>query len=329
MDFDPYAPFARIVADSITIHGERVTTFETNIHRWILPEKNTHRNGSRNSASSRAVPTKRRSEKSPPGIVDRVREHPARPLVWGANQSGMQSYEVLDTPTARVAQDLWDAHAAATADVIEKLAELGLHKQWTNRLAEPFLFQRILYTATDLDNFFALRADVEAQHEIRAVAELMLAAYNASTPTVLQEGEWHLPLIYPEDREKAAEQFPDDPLALLKISAGRCARISYLTHDGKRDLSKDIELHDSLIANGHMSPCEHPCTPMSTEQRTLIQMMLDTLDQAEQSGMEVPFWMRNQLGYAGNFRGWVQYRKTLPNEHNYGLVKAERAAGDA
>jgi hypothetical protein len=322
---DPHKPFAVVRLDSINEHGERVTSFELNHHRWVLAEVNTHRTASRNSASSRARPTKRRHENSPPGIVDLVREHPAKPLAWGRNQGGMQSFSELPGDAARACEQLWEAHALATADVIEQLATIGLHKQWTNRLAEPFLMHRIIFTVTDLDNFMALRADEEAQHEIRTLAYLMQEALDASTPTLLREGEWHLPLIRQEDREEAAERWPEDPqAALLKISAGRCARVSYLTHDGIRDLSKDIELHDSLLANGHMSPLEHPARPFSSGERSLIDQMRAVLDAAQAAGQEVPDWMQRQLGYAGNFCGWVQYRKTLPNEHDFTPLKVER-----
>ena len=40
---------------------------------------------------------------------------------------------------------------------------------------------------------------------------------------------------------------------LRKISVARCARVSYLTHDGKRDYAKDIELHDKCRDLGHWS----------------------------------------------------------------------------
>ena len=72
-----------------------------------------------------------------------------------------------------------------------------------------------------------------------------------------------------------------------KISVAKCARVSYLTHDGTRDFSKDLELYDRLVSAGHMSPTEHVATPMS--------VLVGDI-------------------YSGNFRGWLQYRKILCGE---------------
>jgi hypothetical protein len=108
----------------------------------------------------------------------------------------------------------------------------------------------------------------------------MRAAHEASEPVALGDDEWHLPLIRPEDREQV-----DSLEVLLKVSAGRCARVSYLTHAGERDLSADVELHDRLISSGHMSPLEHPAQPADDE-------------------------------WCGNFHGWRPYRKTIAGEAN-------------
>ena len=78
---------------------------------------------------------------------------------------------------------------------------------------------------------------------------------------------------------------------LIKISAGRCARVSYLTHAGKRDLDADIQLHDRLLESGHMSPLEHPARPLA---------------EAELKESE----------WSGNFRGWRSYRKSISGEAN-------------
>jgi hypothetical protein len=163
---------------------------------------------------------------------------------------------------------------------------LNVHKQVANRLLEPFMWHTVIVTATEWDNFFALRCHSDAQPEIRRAATEMRAALEASEPAELGEGEWHLPLIRPEDLE---EDRPEEDL--VKISAGRCARVSYLTHAGVRDLDADIELHDRLLASGHMSPLEHPGRPLS---------------EAELAESE----------WSGNFRGWRQYRKTIRDEAN-------------
>jgi hypothetical protein len=163
---------------------------------------------------------------------------------------------------------------------------LNVHKQVANRLLEPFMWHTVIVTATEWDNFWNLRCHPDAQPEIRLVAESMRAATLESKPVELDWNDWHLPLIHPEDREQAAST--ED---LVKISAGRCARVSYLTHAGTRDLEADIQLHDRLLESGHMSPLEHPAQPLSS------------------ADLEKSEW-------SGNFRGWRSYRKNISGEAN-------------
>jgi hypothetical protein len=163
---------------------------------------------------------------------------------------------------------------------------LNVHKQVANRLLEPFMWHTVIVTATEWDNFWNLRCHPDAQPEIRLVAETMRDTMEASEPEELAEGEWHLPLVRPEDREQVASI--ED---LIKISAGRCARVSYLTHAGKRDPDADIQLHDRLLESGHMSPLEHPARPLTPTE----------LESGE---------------WSGNFRGWRSYRKGISGEAN-------------
>ena len=128
-------------------------------------------------------------------------------------------------------------------------------------------------------NFFHLRLSEHAQPEIRLLAEKMFDLYSNSKPKVIDYGEWHLPYIREDDREEHGLH------DLRKISVARCARISYLTHEGVRDTSKDIDLHDRLLNDGHFSAFEHQATP--------------THDSCERYG---------------NFLGWKQLRKTISSE---------------
>jgi thymidylate synthase ThyX len=148
------------------------------------------------------------------------------------------------------------------------------------------MWHTVIVTATEWDNFWNLRCHPDAQPEIRLVAESMRAAFESSEPVNLAEDEWHLPLVRPEDHEQVSSI--ED---LIKISAGRCARVSYLTHAGERDLDADIQLHDRLLESGHMSPLEHPARPLGTSE----------LEESE---------------WSGNFRGWFPYRKSISGEAN-------------
>jgi thymidylate synthase ThyX len=271
-------PFsARVLLDSISPAGIRLTSMEARYPRFIHAEVLTHRNFSRNSSSSRAIPIRK--------MIDGVRSDPAMPVWWGRNQSGMQALEQIDEPTRALAEAEWKLALEDALRHAERLAssDINLHKQLVNRILEPFAWITVIITATEWSNFFTQRTHEDAQPELKYIADLMLERYRESTPRALALGEWHTPLILP-DEESA---LPVDDR--LKISVARCARVSYLSHDGARDHAKDIDLYEKLVgggANGHWSPFEHIATPLN-----------------------------DATAWSGNFRGWEQYRKRFAQEH--------------
>jgi thymidylate synthase ThyX len=298
----------KVLADSRSPAGHRLTTLEATFPRFVLAEFNTHRVFSRNSASSRAIPIAKQ--------LRRLLEDPYVPIEFGSNQPGMQAGPALTGEKRAGAEREWlrardDAvrrvlglvtdpdEVAASDDLLEVLgrveaaarersrppAWLNVHKQVANRLLEPFMWHTVIVTATEWENFWNLRCHPDAQPEIRLVAERMRDAIEGSEPADLGWGEWHLPLVRTEDREEAAVE------DLVKVSVGRCARVSYLTHAGKRDLQADIDLYQRLIDSGHMSPLEHPAQPLT---------------EAELKESE----------WSGNFRGWRPYRKLILGEEN-------------
>lgn len=277
---------AKILADSISPEGARLTTFEVTFPRFILAEVNTHRMLSRNSASSRAIPVAK--------SIDAVLEDPFIPASFPQNQPGMVGGDSLDDEAGKEARTEWESALQYAVYSARKLEKLGVHKGWANRLLEPFKWHTAIITATEWENFFALRTDENAQPEFRKIALMMKDVMDASTPIPVGYEEWHLPLIDWRD----GGHHPDLPGPKefwdywKKVSVGRCARVSCETHDGKRDPERDIELHDRLLTNGHMSPFEHIATPA-------------------------------EVAYApiGNLYGWVQYRKHLPNEDNFARVR--------
>jgi thymidylate synthase ThyX len=208
-------------------------------------------------------------------------------------------------------------------DISRRLLELGVHKQWSNRWTEIVQTHEAILTGTEesFANMYAQRSHPDAQPEIRRLSDMMQEAQAASTPQLLHDGEWHLPLIYEEDRIAAAEQYPDNTeLALMQISAGRCARVSYLTHDGRRDLSADVKLHDMLVGAGHMSPLEHMARPFSPDEWEDVVLMQELLRARATARGDNPVLVQarlRQTEYLGNLRGWVQYRKLVPGESNY------------
>jgi thymidylate synthase ThyX len=269
---DPMPYSAKILADSISSVGVRLTTMEVTFPRIVLAEFNTHRMFSRNSASSRAIPIEK--------MLQRIESDPFVPTYWGANQKGMQAEQELGDKERRVADALWRCAADDAVMNARRLKDLGVHKQLVNRLVEPFMWHTVIVTATDWENFFNLRTHKDAQPEIREIAQRMKELYTSSTPKLAKV---HLPLV--DDLEDLLyEGYSHSHIA--RISSARCARVSYLTHEGKRDTKADLELATRLQTSGHMSPFEHVAFPLADPET-----------------------------YVGNFRGWHQYRKDLEGEN--------------
>ena len=293
-------PTAKIICDSISPQGVRLTTMEVKIHRFVLAEMNTHRVFSRNSASSRAIPVSK--------MLIRVQEDPAMPMFWGKNQAGMGAAVELDQDEKNMAINIWLNARDQMVNAAERLSNLGVHKQLTNRLLEPWLWHTAIVSSTEWSNFFGQRTAINpetnqpyAQPEMYAAAMAMQQAYYESTPKFIGYGEWHLPYITEEDIEpilrlvyRGVDEKSKPAYWFKKVSAGRCARVSYLTHDGKRDVQEDVNLADKLASATpmHPSPFEHVATPH-------------------------PDWNPNEdrfNGVKGNFHGWAQYRHEFGNE---------------
>jgi hypothetical protein len=151
------------------------------------------------------------------------------------------------------------ARNAAVVHATE-LLKMGVHKQVTNRLLEPFQHIKVVLTATEFSNFFNLRDHEDAQPEIRELAVQMKRAMASSTPVHKKDGEWHLPYISDDMIEKFGIE------TCKKISASCCAQVSYRVLDDSP--TKAIMVYDRLVESKpiHASPFEHQATPdgMST-----------------------------------------------------------------
>lgn len=242
---------AKIILDSISECGIRLTTFQLIFPRFILPEFNTHRTFSRNSASSRAIPTEK--------MLDMIVNNPAMPVHWGKNQKGMQANEELDIAEKLAVKNLWLKARDLTVETVREMMQYEPHKQTINRLLEPYMHIQVVCTATEWDNFYSLRAHKDAQPEIQALAYAMRDAHDHSVPKILRQGQWHIPYILDEEQNM--------PNAVkTQLSTARCARVSYWYHDGKKpSIEQDLQLHDRLVGSKpiHASPTEHQAICMN------------------------------------------------------------------
>ena len=237
--------------------------------RFVHAEYMTHRLFSRNAASSRAIPVEK--------MIQRVMEDPVIPIHWGANQKGMQAYRQLEVNKQISCEEGWLEARDHSVDIVRELISTGLHKQIANRLLEPWMWITVIHSATEHDNFFKLRCHEAAEPHMQKLAYAMRDACDQSEPV---PRTWHMPLTGFEGDEELSRY------DLAKVSVARCARVSYLTHDGQRDVQADLDLFERLSTNGHFSPFEHVAC-------------------SELTGLSCG---HAPMGGSGNFRGWWQYR---------------------
>lgn len=264
---------AEIIKDSVNTSGKRLTTWILTYPRFVHAELMTHRMFSKNAASSRAIPFNK--------FLENVKTIPAIPI-WTLNQSGMQGKDLEDEQTKEWATSDW---LSARDEMMQKANDMykdyNVHKANVNRLLEPWFHITVLFTGTDHENFFKLRAHKDALPEFSELAHKMLEKYNTHSPTSLPNGSWHIPF-------EGQMSHHLDLATKLKIAVARCARLSYINFDGEISVEKDVDLFNKLRSSGHFSPFEHIALAYS--------------DAPQQWG--------------GNFgNGWIQYRKLIPNEN--------------
>lgn len=314
---------AQILAHSKSkLDNSELVTFMVTYPRIIHSEMCRHREFSRNTASSRAIPFTK--------MLEDIKNDPFIPIAWQKKHSGMQGSEYFKSYcnidfkevdrcfqyseyksllSSAYLRDKWlDARDSACAAALE-LHELGVTKQITNRLVESFMWSTEIITTSisGLKNFFDLRCPAYTLYEkndsgdttkthvfkskkkvlgtdfwycvdfseldwleinqsyaeihIQKIAEMMYDTFNASTPSVLHTGEYHIP-DFGIDAELLNEYLKasTNPIhTRLKIAVAQCARLSFTTlgEDKKIDFDKDLELYEKLKSSRHMSPFEH------------------------------------------------------------------------
>ena len=235
--------YAKVICDSVSPLGIRLTSVELQLPRFVLPQLLMTRLWSRSCESLRARPVKSKWQE--------VADNPYIPT-FKQNQKGMSPGPVLSLEDESAALEAVGELHLKTLNTVTRLMELGVCKEIANRYLEPFCYQRVLVTSTDFKNFLRLRCASDAQEEIQEVANRLQEALVASAPV---RRAYHYPYV----TENEFANWSQGADKLRRVCMARCARISYLTHDGKRDTGKDLELAETLITSGHSNPAEHGC----------------------------------------------------------------------
>lgn len=263
---------AKIICHSISAAGKELFTVQAKFPRYLLAEVNTHRALSRSSASSRAIPVET--------MIQRVLDDSFIPESFLRNKKGMQGGAALAESEQTLGRLAWIKARDAAVEGARILAALGVHKQYANRLLEPFMWHTAILSGTEWDNMFHQRISPLSQPQFKTISLMIYRAMQASVPTLVEVGGWHLPYISDDERESLSEK------ESIEVSVARCARVSYLTQEGKRDIDEDMNLYKRLESGNHWSPFEHVATPHLDD------------------GMRT-----------SNFIGWEQLRSQFPNQN--------------
>jgi hypothetical protein len=287
-------------------------------------------------SSSRAIPTHK--------LLNEARSpyQMAKPVEWGSAQPGMSpGAEVDDTKrvvdmvdvlrdlnwhdgvmvnrflTRREAvENLWDLHGEISARIAEAMITYtDVHKSIPNRLIEAHVHVHCGATATynGWMNFYGLRLDGAADPTLRALAEASWRTWNESEPRVLRSGEWHLPFVDDETWHSYTSMpaTPDEVQTMIKVSAGRMARLSYRDFDDAPiTVERALAIYERLVGSVpiHASPAEHQATPDDVKEGPATRAAI-----AGPQFIRTNDWQHPEQ--AGNLGpGWRQFRKMLPKE---------------
>jgi hypothetical protein len=239
-------------------------------------------------------------------MVGAVNEDPFIPQ-WTRNQKGMQGDPLEDPEVLKRADQVWRGVMGDCIHGARELHALGIHKQDCNRLLEPFAWTTQILTMTRPDNFFALRTHRAADPHFRTIARMMYLAMIDAVPDRLDYGEWHLPFTPRSTHPASGRSLPFSWVAYLdkdsrligelppqiKVSAARCAWVSYENHDKDASYEACERTFSRLLAEipVHASPVEHQLTPLRKETAEKFPNLIS------------------------NCKGWLQARKLIAHEN--------------
>ena len=319
---------AKVICDSISEQGVRLTTFEIEYPRIVMSEFNTTRAISKNSSSSRAIPVSK--------MLEHTKSINLKPIYFGSKKSGMQAGDELQGDALEKVKLLWEEALDYASYYSETLDRLGVAKEVCNRLVEPFQLVKVVCTATDWDNFFNLRLHPDSDPNICMLAYKMYTAMQESEPYLLKAGEWHLPFVNIGWNGKGEMCYADEDFNFveleqaIKISAASCASVSYRTEG--MTLEKADKIFDMLIKAEvvHSSPFEHLATPVKKHLCVFKDNDYVFADSEVDLDLSVNLTYNNRTWEegithmnkqgelcSGNLRGFIQYRHLLPYNTNW------------
>lgn len=304
---------AQIIADSINCRGERMTSLVIEYPRYVLAELNTHGMLCVNSSSSRSVPFKKQLELN--------MTNGATPINWGGHKAGMQAAEEIDNLVELFGnmysrEEAWEMSRQSASMFTNAFGEAGYAKEIVNRIHEPYQTMKTVISATEWDNFFNLRYHPDADPNLVRLAHEIFMAMKESTPIHLNEGEWHTPFIKRERDENGVLHYYVDgvelePQLAADTSCTMAAQVSFRKLDSTLDAIQRIFtrlINDGII---HGSAFAHTAKPIpSYEDKNIIEktFLMDDTNGISHIDRYHKLW-------SGQLKGYIQYRKLLPQEN--------------
>jgi thymidylate synthase ThyX len=301
-----------VLASMNTLTGTAVYTMLATYPRSIHAQLLTHRTKSKNSSSSRAIPTLTE--------IQNIKNNPVQ-IMWSRNGKGMQGELIEDLNEIQELDELVLDFRKAAFKFVKGLADPkghNVHKQNINRFLEPFANITVLISATEWDNFDWLRIDGAAQHEIAVLAKELKECRENMVPMPIYAGEYHTPFVdrvRDEDgklRYYSMESHIELTLeGAIKVSSSCAAQTSYRRLDDSLEKADDMEAKLKSGYKLHASPFEHVCTPIQLPMNELSRLPLAAFMQQLPEG--ITHVSRDLSLWSGNFRNWIQYRHLMPN----------------
>jgi hypothetical protein len=324
----------KVLADSVSEAGSRLTTYELTYPRIIHSELLTHKMLCSNSASSRAIPFKKMAE-----------QLTGKPVRFGEANPGMQDkgecfnklipLDVWDETEGWIIQNFtpeeaWDKAKNFSLSISESFHKAGYHKQVFNRLTEASQMMKTVISGTEWANYFWLRNDSAADPTLHELARCMFEAREQSVPQLLKAGEWHLSYVNQVRMSNGTQEFfvviLDDTVGLtleqaIKVSCARTAAVSFRNED--YGLEKCLEVYDRLIGDErkHSSAMQHaatPMNPMSEWKDWGVTYGLNNPSNVDTWEPGVSHATRDGKLWSAQYCGWIMHRKTIVGENYIG-----------
>jgi hypothetical protein len=267
---------------------------------WIHQELMTHRAFSRNLASSRAIPIEK--------MIHEAVNDPAMPVYWTKNEPGMQGYHFLEGKDKDDAIAIWLEARDDAVRHTKRLAVTGAHKQVANRLLGPYIHTTAVISSTQWSNFFGVRRHPATEPHMHDLADAIYEAVHTANVREIEPGGWHLPFVNEDDWitiNGGGVVTPAQHMAMIHLSVGRCASVSYKTVEGFDMTYQRAEQLYSRLVGGvpiHASPAEH------------VAQADDGASWPKHDDSREFEWVWNHASDHRNFTGWRQHRATIPHD---------------